>query len=478
MEIIMKIFNKNINKGLACVTFSLFCFTAHGSSHMDAPLITLDPSANTTDVYVFRTNQGGREYLTAALAVYPFQEPGIGPNNYRFDDNVLYEIHLSTGDDIAAGRKSMSYQFKFKTRYNNKGTILQTFLGPLNGDIDDDGFDVNQNLRQTYKVTRIDYRSRKRGKITNLGVGRVSPNNQGLVTAFYNEDDSGENPAKNGVDSLDKLDQYTQGAIFDLKKGYQVFAGQRDDGFYADIQSIFDLDFTFGGSNEPFDSQGGFNVHTIVLNIPLEEIGEDYNLVGAYATTSRQRVIVLRGKKQDKNFGRWVQVARQGNPLFNEAFIGVEDKDLYNRTSPQWDNYLFKTYALNPQVAAVLGLKATDRTDIASIFIPDMIRVDTSTGPARLAGTVNDNGFSRLSVFGGDTLLNEFGNDVAGGFPNGRRFGDDVVDIAIIALIGDQFPLDMAIAAANDGVTENDISFNNTFPYAGTPHNGRNHVHH
>ncbi len=474
----MKPINKIMSQGLVAVTLALGCLSVQASSHMDAPLITLDPAANTTDVYAFRSNQDSREYLTTALAVYPFEEPGIGPNNYRFDDNVLYEIHLSLGDDVAAGRKTISYQFEFETYYQNEGTILQSYLGPLEGNLDGDGFDINQNLRQTYKVTMVDYRKSKRGKRTELAEGRVPPNNQGLVTALYNQNDNGENPAKNGVDTFNALDPYTQQAIATSGNGYQYFAGQRDDGFYADIQSIFDLDFTFGGPNKPFDSQGGYNLHTIALNIPLDELADSDKQIGVYATTSRRRVNILRKGKEAKNKGRWVQVARQGNPLFNEALVAVADKDLYNRTSPERDNDLFKTYALNPQLAAVLGLNATNRTDIAGIFIPDMIKVDVTTGPARLAGTINDSGFSRLSVFGGDTLVNEEGNDVAGGFPNGRRFGDDVVDIALLALIGGQLTLDVAKGAADDGVQANDISFNKVFPYAATPQNGRNHGHH
>jgi uncharacterized protein DUF4331 len=482
--------NKKITIGLTGITIGLYCLTAQASSHMDAPLITLDPAANTTDVYAFRTNQGDEKYLTTALSVYPFEEPGIGPNNYRFDDNVLYEIHIALGDDVAAGRKTLSYQFRFHTHYKNKNTILQAYLGPLIGDKDDTGFDVNQNIRQTYVVTRVDYRHSdrndsgsyhsqgKKGKKTILGKGRVPPNNQGLITAFYNRDDNGENIAKGGESEFHHLDRYTQDAITDLQEDYQAFAGQRDDGFYADIQSIFDLDFTFGGDNKPFDSQGGFNVHTIVLNIPLYELGDDAKIVGVYATTSRQRKTILRGKKGNRNFARWVQVGRQGNPLFNEAFLPIHDKDLFNHTSPERDKELFETHALNPELAAVLGLKATDRTDIAGIFIPDLIKVDVTTGPARLAGTTNDEGFNRLSVFGGDTLLNQYSEDVPGGFPNGRRFGDDVVDVALLALIGDLLPPEAAKGAADDGVRKNDISFNKTFPYAATPHNGRNHVHH
>ena len=115
------------------------------SSHMDAPLIVLDDAANTTDVYAFVQNENGQKVLVTALGVYPFEEPGIGPNKFNFDDNVLYEIHVATGKDVAAGRKSYSYQFEFETRFKNRKTILQSFLGVIEN-VDDD----NQNLTQYY----------------------------------------------------------------------------------------------------------------------------------------------------------------------------------------------------------------------------------------------------------------------------------------------------------------------------------------
>lgn len=466
-----------LTRWVASAGLSLFCMHGLASSHMDAPLITLDPAANTTDVYAFRSEHNGVQYLTTALAVYPFEEPGIGPNNFRFDDNVMYEIHVALGDDVNNGRKTLSYQFRFDTQYSTQDSILQTFSGPLSGNLDADGFDVNQILRQSYRVSRIDFRQPRQHQRTLLGTGRVPPNNQGLVTAFYNGSDNGEHPAKPGVDSFHELDPYTQQAVYPLHQDYMVFAGQRDDGFYADIQSIFDLDFGFSGPNKPFDSQAGYNVHTIVFNIPLTELGHS-DIAGVWATTSRRQTTVLRTLKGAKSKGKWVQVGRQGNPLFNEALVALADKDLYNRTSPRTDAALFKNYALNPQLASVLGLNDVQRNDIAGIFIPDLVRVELTTGPARLAGTLDDDGFSRLSVFGGDTLTNEDGGIVAGGFPNGRRFGDDVVDIALIALIGDVLPLDQAMAAADDGVQKNDISFNKVFPYAATPQNGRNHGHH
>ena len=148
-----------------------------------------------------------------------------------------------------------------------------------------------------------------------------------------------------------------------MKNGYVAFAGQRDDGFYGDINSIFDL---LRLRNPGKDSQGGFNIHLMALEIPIAELGGDQQIVGVYATTSRQKVSVLRdihgsNKKDDKkrnddiSAGPWVQVARQGNPLFNEGLVAIVDKDLYSRTSPSDDAKLFKKYALNPELAALIN---------------------------------------------------------------------------------------------------------------------------
>ena len=129
----------------------------------------------------------------------------------------------------------------------------------------------------------------------------------------------------------------------------------------------------------------------------------------------------------------------------------------------------------------------TQRTDISAIFIPDLIKVDLSTDRARFAGggashptNPDDPGFSRLSIFGGDVLPSPLtGGNVAGGWPNGRRFGDDVVDIAVTALISDlRVNPPIIRGPAGDNVDQNDAVYNKVFPYAGTPMNGRNHPHH
>src|SRR5580704_12469883 len=105
---------KKIATKAAMLLAGAISFPVFASSHMDAPLIILDPAANTTDVYAFVQTENGVKSLVTALGVYPFEEPGIGPNKYNFDDNVLYQIHVSTGKDLANGVPTYSYQFQFK----------------------------------------------------------------------------------------------------------------------------------------------------------------------------------------------------------------------------------------------------------------------------------------------------------------------------------------------------------------------------
>lgn len=489
---------KSLQRGAALLLLvlmpgSLLPASVFASSHMDAPLITLDPAANTTDVYAFVDQDNGQKFLTVALGVYPFEEPGIGPNKYNFDDNVLYEIHVATGRDVAAGRATLSYQFRFRTTFRNRRTILQSYLGVIQN-----VGDASQNLIQTYTVTKVDERT---GRRTALGSGVVPPNNQGNATPYYNQGDNGENPAKDGVATEIQLDRYTEEAIAQLRNGYTSFAGQRDDGFYSDIQSVFDL---LRLRNPGKDSQGGFNLHLMALEIPVSELGGDQQLVGVYGTTSRRTVRVLddrdddRGRRDDES--PFVQVARQGNPLFNEGLVAIEDKDRYSRTSPTQDNQLFRRYAETPELARLLNALVfnapvaveTNRTDIAGIFIPDIIKVDLSTPGVRFAGggpgnatNPDDPGYSRLGIFGGDVLRSNIqdpfrnGGFIPGGWPNGRRFGDDVLDIAVTALASDlRDPNNLIIhSPIGDGVDRNDMAFSKVFPYESTPQNGRNHQH-
>ena len=481
--------NMKITTKLAMLLAAAISAPVFASSHMDAPLIVLDPAANTTDVYAFVQQPNGIKTLVTALSVYPFEEPGIGPNKYNFDDNVLYEIHVATGADVAAGVATFDYQFQFKTTYKNTGTILQSYLGVIQ-----DIGDASQNLTQTYTVTKVDNRTKTVTPV--MGTGIVPPNNQGIATPFYNQENNGENPARNGVASVGNLDRYTAEAITNLTGGYVTFAGQRDDGFYGDIQAIFDL---LQLRSPGKDAQAGFNIHMMALAIPVSELGGDAQVVGVYATTSRRQVHVRDGLKGSVTFGKYVQVGRQGNPLFNEGLVAIADKDLYSRTSPTQDKQLFSKYALTPELAHLINAivfagngpaPETNRTEIAGIFIPDLIKVDLSTGPCRLAGggandlaNPDDVGYSRLGIFGNDVLTSSIqagfgGGTIPGGWPNGRRFGDDVVDIAITALASDlRVSPPIVRGPYGDNVDGNDMAYSKVFPYEPTPQNGRNHTH-
>ena len=401
-------------------------------------MITLDDAANTTDVYAFKSIDDGEAYLTTALSVYPFENPGIGPNKHNFDDNVLYSIFVATGSDVGKGEPTHRYDFYFRSSLRNDDTILQSYLGVV-----ENAGDESQNLLQSYFVVSTDFRT---GRRRYLGRGFVPPNNQGIATPHYNINSDGELPARPGVSSKEELDRYTGQTIAKLRKGFRAFAGQREDGFYGDIQSVFDLLALRGGGMEnSYDSQSGFNVHTIALNIPLAAIGGENQVVGVWATTSRRQVSILSDgpkSRMPRKLGQYVQVGRQGNPLFCEALVALQDKDLYNRTQPSADAELFKDYALNPELAGLIDALVTpvpvqtDRTDLAGIFIPDVIKVDLSTAPARLpGGDGDDEGYHRLSIFGSDVLISSVQDGftgvgqgvVPGGWPNGRRFGDDVV---------------------------------------------------
>ena len=233
---------------------------------MDAPLIVLDDAANTTDVYAFVRSENGRKSLVTALGVYPFEEPGIGPNKFNFDDNVLYAIHVALGKDVAAGRPTLSYEFRFTTRYKNRRTILQSYLGVVN-----DVNDANQNLTQFYSVTKVDHRT---GQRTRLGSGHRAAEQPGhrhaVLQPGRRRRAAGQGRRRHRATSSIATRSRPSPSLDD---GYLAFAGQRDDGFYADIQAVFDL---LQLRNPGQDAQRGFNLHLMALAIPIDELGGDH----------------------------------------------------------------------------------------------------------------------------------------------------------------------------------------------------------
>lgn len=453
------------------------------SSHNDAPRIKQDPQANLTDVYAFvgRHYDSGEDVLNVIVNVKPFCEPGDGPHFDRFSDDALYTIHIT---DPATAETMIRYDFRFTpttANYKNEGTILSYGLGTEAGPIMNLG-DARQNFVQSYSVTRTVAGD---PSVIADGVMTSIPNVGANVTPLYND---ANGRAITGAMSYAELDGYTQEAIVDTSTGEAVFAGPRDDSFFADVPGVFDLlnirildnddDLNDGLGQDGRGKDGfkGFNVLTFAIQIPIADLpGMTYNDpffgeqtgVGVYASVSRPMTTVRNAGDDVQYSGDWVQVNRLGNPLFNEALVAIVDKDRYNATSPV-DDAQYATYASDPELAALINLvfgtafEEHNRADLVAVFIPDVLRVATTTGPVPLEG---EEGFSRFGFVGGDTT-----GGVSSGWPNGRRMGDDVVDIALTAIASG--PTYSDITVVGDNVPRNDVDYHRVFPYAATPHSG------
>ena len=495
---------------------------AHASSHSDAPLIKLDPQANLTDVYGFiRTRPGGQKVLVVEVSVHPFCEPGDGVMYDAFSDDARYSIHIANPN---TGVELQRYDFRFspvgtRGNYKNLDTVLRYGRGANAGGNPDAGpimtvGDNHQNFVQTYTVTRVVGNA---STVLNGGLQLLVPpcNTGARTTPLYN-DISGTittNPnygrAVSGATARGNLDPYTFQTTYDLPGGQTVFCGSREDGFYADIPGIFDfLDpriliptgptppgaaGVFGQGDRVNGYKGvdgfkGYNVLHYSIVIPVTDLpaigymapftnGQAPGVgarvgVGIYASVSRPRVTLRKSDGDNVDSGPFIQVNRLGNPLFNEGLVAIRDKDNYNRTSPPGDA-IYSKYAENPELAVLINavygtsIVTTGRFDLAAVFIPDVLRVDTTTGAARVAGAA---GFNRLGFLGGDTLTNGAAAVIPGGWPNGRRFGDDVVDIALTALASG--PTYTSIVVVGDNISHNDQFYNQTFPYAATPNAG------
>ncbi|MDB6078899.1 MAG: hypothetical protein JWO82_2646 [Akkermansiaceae bacterium] len=477
--------------GAACALTALLAAVpapVQASSHSDAPLIKLDPQANLTDVFTFvRTRPAtGQKVLVVEVNVRPFCEPGDGVMYEAFSPDALYSIHIANPN---TGAELQRYDFKFSSvtaqggGYKNTETILRYGLGTEVGAIQTVG-DNRQNFTQNYTVTKTVGATAT--VLNGPGALLVAPPNVGnKVTPLYND---ANGRAVSGAQTRATLDPYTAQTTYDLPGGTTVFCGPRDDAFFADTAGIFDLlegrviGTTLGQAGGGVDGFKGFNVMHYSIVIPLTDLPSVAYTgalqpastgVGVYASVSRPRNTLRRPTGEDVSSGPYVQVNRLANPLFNEMLVAAVDKDTYNRTTPVSDASLFSKYASTPELAALLNtvygtsFVTTGRADLVGIFIPDVVRVNTTTGATTVQG---DTGFSRLSFIGSDTILNGAGQGIPAGWPNGRRFGDDVVDIALTAIASG--PSFSTITIVGDNVPSNDVIFNHTFPYAATPNAG------
>ncbi len=491
---------------LAALTVATSAPAAWAASHSDAPLIKQDPQANITDVYTFigaKYDNPGQKVLNVIVHVRPFSEPGDGVTYDRFADDALYSIHIT---HPTTGETTLRYDFRFSAvnplttpGLKNPSTALSYGVGTEVGAIQDVG-DARQNYTQTYTVTKVVGHS---STVIGSGLLTPPPNVGKRTTPDYNDPVTGR--AISGATDFASLDHYTQQTLFSLPSGEGVFAGSREDGFYCDIPGIFDLldPRILNNDGDPNDGLGqdgngvdgfkGYNVLAYAMQIPVNTLQTfQYTApfadlanplpalgtatgVGVYASVSRQRVTIRQNNGNTVNSGPWIQVNRMGNPFFNELLVALKDKDRYNRTSPPGDATTFETYAENPEAVGLINVVfgtsfvTTGRADIALVYIPDVIRVDTTTPPVHLAGQSD---FSRFGFVGGDTTTDSAGRIKSSGWPNGRRLGDDVADIALTALASG--PTYASVVVVGDNVAANDQLYNQVFPYSATPHAGTN----
>ncbi len=457
--------------------FGLTGLQTFASSHAEAPLISMDRFADNTDTYAFRSVEPGREGFVTLIANYiPLQDPSGGPQYFRFDDTVLYEIKIdNTGD----GLEDIVYQFQFKTRTLNGDTILG--MSAVNEDaVISSLTDIDYNMPQTYSVTRLDTRSGRRGML--LGGGFiVPPSNIGpRVTPNYEQN-------------------LGQPAVNNLPNGGKVFAGQRDEYFYIDVGSVFDaLNLNSIGSSGGIDTTQGYNVSSIAIEVPIQELTRSRAIpasstapdavVGVWATSSRRSTRVINADGSRGSEGAWRQISRLGNPLVNEVVIPLRLKDAFNSLSPVNDA-VAAPFVLDPELARLMNLvfgitvPAPPRNDLVAIFATG-IPENAITGPGYTTflsdGIPHE--YLRLNValpitpIANMNRLGLLGGDVAG-FPNGRRPFDDVTDIGLRAVAGGT-PFTPATNVPPNNTLGDGVSANpegpllTRFPYLRTPNQG------
>jgi hypothetical protein len=448
------------------------------SSHREAPEISKDPVADNTDVYAF-VSPDRPDTVTLIANYIPLEGPAAGPNFYEFGNDVRYEIHIDNNGD---GEADITYRFRFKVDLRNANTFLYN-TGPIDS-IDSPNF----NRRQFYSVSRVD------GKGNEIALGR------NLATP----------PCNIGPRSTPNYATLASQAIYTLNDGVRVFAGQRLEGFYVDLGSIFDL-----GDLRPFqnlhliptpaapgvDATKDVNVHTIALQVPISHLTRDGSrpksvedpraVIGVYASASRSKARIILGEGAEGGFGPWEQVSRLGNPLFNEVIVPMGKKDEWNARSPKGDS-AFLQYVQHPELAKLLpllypgvfphlGAYTAARSDLVAILL-------TGIPGGIIPGFQNFTGKTqadllRLNVAippaSNPNLLGILGGDLAG-FPNGRRVFDDTVTIELRAIAGATIPLvdktfkpDAAASLVTDGLTPDlHTRYLSQFPYLGTPRSG------
>ena len=458
---------------------------AIASSHREAPGITNSPKVDGTDFYMFRSYEdvaangsGGRsDYVTLLANYQPLQAPYGGPNYFQMDPNAVYEIHVDNNGDAV---EDITFQFKFKNTLKSIALPIGTASVPIPliqaGAVSNLN-DANLNVNESYEVKVIRGERRKSAGAALMKTG-------GGATF--------EKPVDNiGTKTIADYPAYAAKHIFPVtipgcpagKDQGKVFVGQRQEGFAVNLGPVFDLvnapaAVLLDPANKDAAGMAGknviqkANVTTMAIEVHkdcLTSTGE--SVIGGWTTASLRQARLYNGKPgagnndSTKQGGAWVQVSRLGNPLVNELVIGLPDKDKFNASSPK-DDTQFLTYVSNPTLPALLSIvlgadvtpKNLPRTDLLTTFLTGITGVNKPATNPKPSEMLRLNTAVAAVPFAGQNRLGVAGNALAGGtdnagFPNGRRPKDDVVDIALVAMVGGL----CAINGANDSLKLNSV---------------------
>jgi hypothetical protein len=519
-----------IYTAIAVICSSVIATNALSSSHREAPNITRYPTVDSTDFYVFNSYEDGRgDYVTLIANYIPLQDAYGGPNYFPMDPEATYSIHIDTDGDAI---EDITYAFTFKRMLPN-GTGVALIVGPegnqrsvsvplINIGGVAAGNDANVNFKESYQVSMISGDVRT-GTSTAITLASGSETEFGKPLDYVgNKTFTDETGYKAYADSF-----IYEIAIPNCDTSGRVFVGQRKDPFVVNLGKTFDLvnyvpveGDSAPGANDGGGFPGGItqsaenddlidkNVTSIAIEVPKScATGSGNGTIGAWTTASLPQARILNPNanfdKPEVNGGALTQVSRLGSPLVNELVIGIKDKDKFSSAHPSADGQ-FADYVTHPSLPELLNILFKDavnttlgtdiatlaptnfpRTDLVAAFLTgvegvNQLQMVTPSEMLRLNTGIAATAMADQSAFG------VAGDDLAG-FPNGRRPGDDVVDIALRVVMGALcHPIPVAGEPTNlgfcapadasvgnvpftDGAPSDATMMMNSFPYLAAP---------
>ncbi len=451
--------------------------TAHASSHREAPMIAGMPRLDASDFFMFRSYEPGRSSYVTMIADYvPLQDAYGGPNFFNMDHFGYYDINV---DNSGSGKPNLTFRFHFvELTKDLKVTVggKQVSIALVNDGQITGANSPGQNTVEGYYVTLL----------TNGGNEKLlfSPQGQGL---FQKPSD------RIGDKSIPNYASYASAFTYELALpgcgDARVFVGQRKDPFVAALGTTFDLVNYTHPVGEQYDASAqddlaGKNVTSIVVEAPSACLTKGSDpVIGAWTTSYNASFA------QGTGAPVFTQVSRLANPLVNELVIGLKDKDKFNASLPANDAQ-FLTYVTNPTVPTLIGslfasagVKAPTkfpRNDLVAVFLTGLAGINQPAGTVTPSEEMRLNTSIPITPYGSQSRLGVIGGDKAG-YPNGRRPGDDAVDITLRVAMGRLYSLGLYGQASDapsglldftDGAYTDDTHYLQAFPYVEPPLSG------